>query len=159
MSRENPAKSAFLANFPDSTIESNVLRFQKNLRFSLEYFDGDQPAGQKFADWTFEQVCKLLEKLRAYTSATKVHWMNQRVGGGGLKVLEIYKDFPRKSDFTHPKFVPVDVHWARFRMESDMRLIGFFVPQDLAGPLGLDSNVFYIVFLDKDYKFYISEDA
>ena len=83
--------------------------------------------------------------------------MNQRVGGGSLKVLEIYGSFPKKSDFTHPKHVPIDVNWARFRLESDMRLIGFLIPPNTDGISMAAVNTFFIVFLDQGHRFYLSE--
>ena len=82
---------------------------------------------------------------------------NQRVGSGGLKVLEIYGAFPCNSDFVHPVHVPDDVRWARFRMESAVRLVGFFVDEDSARLKGLSTDIFYIVFLDKNHCFYKME--
>ena len=99
----------------------------------------------------------MLEKLRDYSRESKVFWLNQRIGGGGLKVLEIYGDFPKNSDFEYPKHVPEKVRWARFRMESAMRLVGFFVPEDAVTELKLSSDIFYIVFLDKAHRFYKME--
>ena len=72
-------------------------------------------------------------------------------------VLEIYDRFPIRSDFYHPKSVPFDVEWARFRLEGDMRLIGFVIPNQIALEKGLPNNVFYIVFLDKDHRFYLTK--
>ncbi len=42
-------------------------------------------------------------------------------------------------------------------MESAMRLVGFFVPEDAVTELKLSSDIFYIVFLDKDHRFYKME--
>ena len=43
-------------------------------------------------------------------------------------------------------------------MESAMRLVGFFVPEDVVEELKLSSDIFYIVFLDKDHRFYKMEN-
>ena len=74
-----------------------------------------------------------------------------------VKILEIYGEFPRNTDFKYPKHVPNGVRWARFRMESAMRLVGFFVSEDSAENQSLSTDVFYIVFLDKDHRFYKME--
>ena len=97
-------------------------------------------------------------KLKHYSGNTMGYWKNQRVGGGGLKVLELYKSFPVHSDFIHPKHVPLDVKWARFSLESDMRLIGFVVPNDLVLLHKIPSNIFNVVFLDQHHRFYKTEE-
>jgi len=74
--------------------------------------------------------------------------------------LEVYNQFPSKSDFSHPQFVPHEAMWARFRLEGSTRLIGFMIPAEYDGTahqktkMLFDSNVFYVVFLDKDHRFY-----
>ena len=98
-----------------------------------------------------------MNKLKEYSYEDKKYWLNQRVGSGGLKVLEIYGAFPCNSDFVHPVHVPDDVRWARFRMESAVRLVGFFVDEDSARLKGLSTDIFYIVFLDKNHCFYKME--
>ena len=74
-------------------------------KFNFSYFTSEQNAGQKFSDWTDKQLCELLEKIKGYTTKPLEYWRNQRVGSGGLKVLVIYGDFPKKSSFNHPKHV------------------------------------------------------
>ena len=39
-----------------------------------------------------------------------------------------------------------------------MRLVGFFVPEDADKELQLSSDIFYVVFLDKDHRFYKMEN-
>jgi hypothetical protein len=94
--------------------------------------------------------------------------LEQRVGRGGLTVLAYYDNFPSRSDFKHPPHVPHDVTWARFRLGSKVRLIGFVLSEDVCRAKSkvateghvypYDPNTFYVVFLDKDHKFYISEE-
>lgn len=87
------------------------------------------------------------------------------MGGGGLKVLEYYGDFPDNSDFKHPKHVPADAHWARFRLGNKVRLVGFVISKDALKNMPEEEqekfchNTFYVVFLDKDHKFYKTETA
>lgn len=157
--RNNPAKTKFLQQFPEKTIETEAEKFNNRLRFSLAYFDYSQEPAQNFEDWTHEQLAKLLHKLKHYSNEPKEYWMNQRVGAGSLRVLEIYGSFPKRSEFIHPKHVPIDVSWARFRLESDMRLIGFLIPANSADVAAEAMNTFFITFLDQQHKFYVSESA
>ena len=155
--KSNPKKEKFLSNLPQQDLVSSIADVKGKLSFSFKYVDGSQEAGQDFKDWNEKQKQELLEKLRDYSRETKTYWLNQRVGGGGLKILEIYGQFPTNSDFEYPKHVPEKVRWARFRMESAMRLVGFFVPEESAKSNELSTDVFYVVFLDKDHRFYKME--
>ena len=155
--KNNPQKEKFLANLPAEKLLSDISEIKGKLSFSFKYFDGSQTAGQDFKDWNDKQKQELLEKLRDYTRESKKYWLNQRAGSGSLKILEIYGMFPRNTDFEYPRHVPENVQWARFRMESAMRLIGFFVNEDDADKFELSTDVFYIVFLDKNHKFYKME--
>jgi len=75
-----------------------------------------------------------------------------KIGKGKQHVLEKYGAFSRISAFSHPKHVPHQASWARFRLESSVRLIGFMIPEDYSSKF--DRNTFYIVFLDKNHTFY-----
>ena len=155
---ENKRKETFLSGMPEITIEALQDKFQNNLRFSFRFFDNSQSAGQDFKDWSHEQLYKLFDKLKQYCHEPMNYWLSQPIGSGrGRKhVLEIYGRFPVKSDFIHPKFIPLDVDWARFRLEHDMRLIGFIVSQENCTQFCLQANTFYVVFLDELHKFYKS---
>ena len=137
---------------------SNIADVKGKISFSFKYFDSSQKAGQDFKDWTDEQKNQLLNKLRDYSREDKKYWLNQRVGGGGLKILQVYGAFPRNSDFAYPSHVPENVKWARFRMEGAVRLVGFFVDENAAAKFCLSTDIFYIVFLDKNHRFYKMED-
>lgn len=156
MKRKNKAKEAFLARLPNFLIEHKKNDFKNHLNFRFKYFDNSQQAGQDFNNWTHEQLIKLLNKLKHYCGNTIQFWQQQKIGGGKQSVLEIYDNFPRKSEFCHPRHVPFDVSWARFRLEGDMRLIGFVLPGNECANYGISPNTFYIVFLDDKHKFYIS---
>ncbi|MDD2801249.1 MAG: hypothetical protein PHE96_07315 [Methylococcales bacterium] len=133
-------------------------------KFNFSYFDPSQQAGQDFNDWSPQQQCCLLNRLKEYTTKPLEYWRNERVGKGGLKMLANYGAFPAKSSFTHPKHVPHQAEWARFRLGSKLRLIGFTVPAELHriphNKLNelFDKNTFYVVFLDREHRFYIKED-
>jgi hypothetical protein len=60
----------------------------------------------------------------------------------------IYGNFPPrdKTEFFHPIHVPEDAEWARIHVKGKTCLIGHVV-----------KNTFYLVFLDAEHRFWISE--
>lgn len=155
--KHNSRKQSFLKKLPLEESVSDVVEAKGKLSFSFKYFDGSQEAGQDFKDWTEKQKQELLEKLRDYSRESKSYWLSQRAGVRGLKILEIYNSFPRNTDFSYPRHVPCEVKWARFRMESAVRLIGFFIDDTIAAKFNISTDIFYVVFLDKDHRFYKME--
>ncbi len=161
----NKKKSSFLASLaalPSLDDINNDLTIR--CKFNFSYFDSSQDAGQKFSEWTNKQLIDLLGKLKDYTTKPLDYWRNKRSGNSGLKVLAIYGGFPPKSNFVHPKHVPHQVQWGRFRLGSKLRLVGFIIPAELHNTLHkktgefFDKNIFYVVFLDRDHKFYLTEN-
>ncbi len=156
-------KKRFLASRQTCSIQTSDIA--ERSKFNFSYFTSEQEAGQDFSDWNNATgICsmnKLMDKLKEYTKLPLSYWMNKRAGGGGLTVLTIYGDFPKKSEFTNPKHIPHDVSWGRFRLGNKVRLIGFVIPENFVNisvnSQVLDSNTFYIVFLDRDHLFYKSE--
>lgn len=132
-------------------------------KFNLSYFDNSQETGQDFNDWTEAQLVKLLNKLKEYSKSSLKYWSNQKIGTGKHKkdVFANYgSQFPSNTDFKRPSYIPHQVEWARFSLENKVRLIGFVIPHEYHGEIHsqtkeiFDENTFYIVFLDKDHKFY-----
>lgn len=165
--KENNKSKEFVDSLPETTIESS--KIEEKCKFNLSYFDHTQSAGQKFDEWSnstgIVTLVNLLDKFKEYTNESLNYWRNQRSGGGGLKILEDYGDFPSNSDFKHPRSVPADVHWARFRLGNKVRVIGFVISKDSIRNLSDEEqknychNTFYVVFLDKDHRFYKTERA
>lgn len=160
MSRfSNSGKSSFLASIPSTSVEAENNTLAEKCKFNFAYFDV-QPAGQSFADWTEEQRLKLFDKLRDFSRESLLHWRSMPSGKKSGSVLAIYGGFPKNSDFQHPKHVPHEVEWGRFRLESAVRLIGFVLPNRYQNVLHatsgkpFDCNTFYVVFLDADHRFY-----
>jgi hypothetical protein len=54
-----------------------------------------------------------------------------------------YKSFPPDSEFRHPRHVPADADWYVMHIEGLPCIAGHMV-----------KNVFYLVFLDKNHKFW-----
>lgn len=147
-------------------IESKDDKLTEKCKFNFAYFVDSQDAGQKFKEWTHDQLVKLLDKkLVEYSKKPLSYWRTQRqsTGRNSHNVLEIYGKVPSHSEFTHPKHVPHDVEWARFRLEGRVRLIGFVLPSkyhnDIHPRTGCryDCNTFYVVFLDRNHKFYLTK--
>lgn len=157
---KNSKKDNFLSTIIQESLESEKNNLSVRCKFNFSYMDFSQEAGQSFEEWTKEELEKLLHKLKNYTENSLSYWQNQRVGGGNNTVLEVYKSFPKKSDFIHPKYIPHEVWWSRFRLESSVRLVGFILPSEYKNKkhskedLYFDHNTFYIVFLDRDHRFY-----
>lgn len=155
---KNNKKDAFLASIPVLSLESENDLLSTRCKFNFGYFDV-QAAGQDFSDWTHAQLLELMGKLKEYSKQPLLHWRNCPVGKGGGTVLSIYDAFPTNSDFTHPKHVPHEVQWGRFRLDFSGRLIGFVLPTNLhdcehkVTKKRFDSNTFYVVFLDANHRF------
>jgi len=161
MSFSNKRGAEYLVKLGNRQLKSDENDLTKRCKFNFSYFtvaDGSQD----FSEWTPVHLRKLLNALKDYGSNTLHHWRKQQMGGGS--VLSIYGEFPQNSAFRHPLGVPLDVLWGRFRLQSAVRLCGFVVPTELHGELHgktkerFDANTFYVVFLDQNHDFYITEE-
>lgn len=154
-------KERFLASIPCDSIETSELF--KLTKINLKYFESSQAYSSALEDLTHEELLKIFNKLISFSDKSLVDWSRENAGGGGLTVYSRYGDFPKNSDFTHPKHVPHDVQWCRFRLGNKFRLIGFVISDDLhgkrkdPGDFIYDKNTFYLVFVDKEHKFYKTE--
>ena len=111
---------------------------KKLIVFSLKDFDVNQ--GQSFEVWEKDKLLSnLMTRLREMSSFTVTEAQQN-------KILTIYGDFPVKTDFQHPKHIPDGVNWAVISIQGKERIAGY-----------IEDNAFYIVFLDKDHKFWITE--
>ena len=160
--KRNTHKDAFISALATDSIRSCDI--SSRLKFNFSYFDGSQAAGINIADFDGDLAKNLLDKMRAFSRSPISYWTQARAGAGGLKVLEIYGAFPKRSDFTHPKHVPHDVLWARFRLDNMTRLVGFVIPTEYSNTLcerlgyNYDCNTFYVVFIDLEHRFYCMEN-
>lgn len=152
MKHNNPKKEARILNFPQDTVQTMIKDIEGLLSFNFKFLD--QTQGQQLSELTTEQIDRFVDKMKWYSAETRIHWESTRIGSGSNTVLTVYDNFPSKTDFHHPRFIPADVRWARFHMEGDMRLIGFLVDKKDAEKVSLNTDVFYVVFLDLYHKFY-----
>jgi len=137
---------AKVINEPERKINTRQERKVKEdlpkILFSFKDFDVKQiPPGQNYENWEEEKLLSyMLQKFGNICSLNIVEAQQ-------LKVLKIYKNFPDDSDFKPPQHIIKDVNWA--------------VIMDIKGQKGrvaghIIENVFYVVFLDKDHRFYIT---
>lgn len=104
------------------------------LCFSLKHFDSSQ--GQSFKDWQKDGLLAIaLETMHDCSSSSIPELLSKRRHG--------YQGFPPHSKFTHPRHVPQDAKWFTLHVMKRECIIGHLV-----------GNILYIVFLDKDHKFY-----
>ena len=120
-------------------------------KFNFSYLDINQEKASSFHDFSKEQLEKILQKLQDFSKESIMHWKRNTT-------FVNYNTFPKPSNFVHPKFVPNEVEWGRFRLEGDFRLAGFTVPYSKTeNDENLDINTFYVVFLDPEHNFYLSK--
>lgn len=157
---ENKRKKDFLDSRKLPSLDDDENDLTARCKFNFSYFDSSQDAGQNFSDLTRKQLFDLLGKLKDFTKKPLEYWLTQRSGSG----LTIYGEFPTKSDFVRPKHVPHQVQWGRFRLGSKIRLVGFIIPKERhrtphqkTGEF-FDSNTFYVVFFDRDHRFWPTEE-
>lgn len=159
----NSKAKKFLDELAPISLDDDNNDLASRCKFNFSYFSV-QECSQDFCDWTPDQLHKLLNKLKFYSQQDLEYWQNQSVGAHG-KILSIYDQFPHKTDFIRPKHVPHQVSWGRFRLESAVRLVGFIVPDEYSGKTHNRTkslycqNTFYVVYLDRDHRFYKTERA
>ncbi len=158
---KNSKKDGFLNSIPTISLDSDDNDLTSKCKFNFGYFDVQNEISQDFKDWSHDELVKLLEKLKNYSKSSLEYWKNKKVGN--YPVFVVYDKFPDKTDFTKPKHIPHQVLWARFHLENMVRLIGFVIPDEYKDKVhqktahGFDTNTFYVVYLDKEHKFYKTE--
>ncbi len=136
--------------------KSNITKRKENIKeerkvkedlpkilFSFKDFDYDQNSpGQDYKKWQEDKLlASMLEKFGHICCFNIIEAQKN-------KVIKIYGKFPEISAFTIPKHINADVKWAVIMdiKGQKERVAGYII-----------ENVFYVVFLDKEHKFYITE--
>ena len=113
-----------------------------NFKVSFQYVDTSQKYASSFKDWQKDGLLsKTLELLQGYCCRP----LEEQIDG--TKFTK-YGNFP-DDDYTlfeFPKHVPEDANWARIHITGPVVIVGHIV-----------SDTFYIVFLDKTHKFWLTE--
>jgi hypothetical protein len=108
--------------------------------FSFQNFDRNQ--GQSFEEWEQDNLlAKAMGKIHAICNLRKQEAITQQI-------IKQYppKVFPPVSDFIHPNYIPTDIAWCSMHIQGKECVIGYF-----------EDNIFHIVFLDKDHRFWVTE--
>ncbi len=151
MSRPNKRKENFLISYKniDNVYEKNV----DLIKFSFKYFTFGDDYGESFEEWQKENIlADLNNKLKSFSEKKKTELILDRT-------LELYENYPNDSKFKKPKVLDkVDLNWGRLRINGKQRVIGFFLPKydfcdDNKVNYKTDTDVFYVVFLDKNHQF------
>lgn len=121
-------------------IEKTVKEETPLILFSFKDFDNNQcPPGQTFKEWEKEGIlADFLTKMVELNNKNRIVACQE-------KCIEIYRSFPPKSDFKAPAYIEGDVVWGTIQDVGGQkrRVAGYMI-----------DNVFYVVFLDKNHKFW-----
>jgi hypothetical protein len=131
-------RGSLLQNIKKPSIEDEEEK--SHLVISLKHLDRNQ--GQTFNQWEEDRIlADALDVLCGYCHDTlQKQCCNEK--------FKPYSSFPPpdKTEYYFPSHVPPDAHWACMHVKGKQCVVGHIV-----------RNVFYIVFLDKEHRFWISE--
>lgn len=140
---KNPhLQKSIIKQAAERKLEESVQALADDDCFLLSMKHLDQNQGDTLYDWQASGIlAHAIEVLSNYCKGSLKSQVDK-------KKFTIYGDFPPsdKTEFTHPDHVPEDAEWARIHTTGVRCLIGHIV-----------SNTFYLVFLDAEHKFWISE--
>ena len=131
-------KRSLLANIKKTSIKEENQNF--HLVISFKHLDKSQ--GQTFSDWENNRIlADALDTLANYCHDT----LQKQCCTDSFKT---YSAFPPddKTDYHFPAHVPPDALWASMHIKGKQCLVGHIY-----------RNVFYIIFLDKDHRFWIAK--
>lgn len=133
-------KSILKKSLEESKLSAkNRLATEPCFTISLRHLDMLQ--GSKMEEWESTQMlAQALHKFRGLCS--------NPLRAQFSETFSVYEGFPPKNKtvYTHPEQVPPDAEWARIHVDGKHCLIGHVI-----------NNTFYLVFLDPEHKFWISE--
>lgn len=114
------------------------------LTFSFRHFDETQPKTntQTIDVWVEHGLIKdLFRRLQELSKLTRAEAEQQ-------KQIKIYGEFPMRSDFKIPTYITHEVEWGIIKQ----------VGGQVSGVAGyIMDNTFYIVFLDQNHRFWITD--
>lgn len=120
----------------------SVSEVRDNFKVSFQYLDSSQKYASSFRDW---QKAGLLSKMLEVIQGYCCRRLNEQIDGNKFT---IYGDFPPqdKTLFIKPVHIPEDAKWARIHITGRAVVVGYVV-----------SDTFYVVFLDRSHKFYLTK--
>lgn len=142
MGKQDKFKEKKIAAYKRDFKELETRQGRKDPLIVLSFKDFDNNQGESFELWERENLLALaVRKLQGVCGLTRMEATQQQI------VKEYPKGtFPDKSDFYHPKHIHKDIAWCSMHIQGKECVIGYF-----------EDNVFNVVFLDKDHRFWISE--
>ena len=153
---ENKRKAKALHGLDRASLDDDKNDLTIRCKFNFSYFDHSQPAGQDFSDLPEKQLHDLINSLKEFGKCSLKYWETQHT-------LVMYNKFPTSTEFVHPRHIPHQACWGRFRLGSKVRLAGFTIPSSLHNTPHhntkelYDKNTFYIVFIDINHLFWKTE--
>ncbi|HFU76494.1 MAG TPA: hypothetical protein ENK66_09650 [Arcobacter sp.] len=140
-SRKNPLKNK-ASKKSDIKGKSNPFGFNAPVVFSFKELDSTQHLKETFECWDKENLLpKLLNKIK------DVSTMNMS-DATQSNTIKNYGHFPEsnKTKYKVPTHLSKELQWASMHIQGREVVAGHIV-----------ENVFYIVFLDREHKFWISK--
>jgi hypothetical protein len=141
---KNKPPNSPLQNIANKKLNDSRQKIDVNFSW-LDY--NQSPIGGTFEDWHEKNILlDALNTIREFTNLSR----NELKGEWGKKWVE-YSRWPPKCNFNQPKHLQglnVDeLNWARIRFGWAKRIVGV-----------LYETTFYIVFLDHEHNFWLTED-
>lgn len=136
----------FKSSSPKDSRKSNV-RTERQVKedmpkLSLNFKDFDKsqcPPGQSLEEWESQHLLSVL--MNKFVDVCQYN----RVEAMQHKLLKVYGEFPKNSEFKKPNYIEGDVAWGTIQRIGGQkpRLAGYII-----------ESVFYPVFLDREHKFF-----
>jgi hypothetical protein len=155
---KNVGKEKFIKIISEKPSIKDENSLVERCKFNFSYLDFSQDISGSCEQ--SELIALVGKKLLDFSRSSLKYWQGEKIGSGKQAVLEVYGSFPKHSNFIEPKNIPYEALWARFRLDSTKRLIGFVIPDEYHNTKHdklnyfFDSNTFYVVFLDPEHNFY-----
>lgn len=158
---KNHLKESFLSKIKQEILSDENNDLTNRCKFNFSYLT-KQEYSQIFMELDKIDLLLINEKLKEFSRESLKHWSETGIGTGKKRkqVFAVYTQGFPSTNMTFPSNIPLDVVWARFRLDFTFRLIGFIIPEYLNDTIHdktgkkFDNNTFYLVFIDKNHKFY-----
>lgn len=114
----------------------------QNFNISFEDFSSSQKYSSSFKDWQNDRILSfMLDTLKGFCSRP----LREQLDGSKFTS---YGDFPdiQNTLYEKPNHIPFDAEWARIHINGKSVIVGHII-----------ENTFYIVFLDKSHKFWLTK--
>lgn len=124
-----------------SGVSKSESHFDKYVSFSFKDLNTNQHLKEDFNDWDNEKLLvKLLTKIKEIS--------NQKMSEATKQTITIYGGFPpsHKTEYVVPSCLNEQVQWGTIHIQGKEVIAGYMI-----------ENIFSVVFLDKEHKFWISE--